>query len=114
MAEQTQAVAQRLGGVRVSVADPNGIVEVTVDSAGELVGVRFTSRVGRVPPEAVSRAVLSALARAKREVADQVQAVIAEMMGADSQAGRAMADRVGAGLRETADRLESSGSDDVS
>jgi DNA-binding protein YbaB len=114
MAEQTQAVAERLGQVRVSVSDPNGIVDVTVDSAGELVGVRFTSRVGRVPPEAVSRAVLSALAEAKRKVADQVQTAIAETMGADSQAGRAMADRVGAGLREAADRLGSENAGDAS
>jgi DNA-binding protein YbaB len=114
MAEQTQVVAERLGGVRVSVSDPNGVVTVTVDSAGELVGVRFTSRIARVRPEVVSLAVLSTLAEAKRKIADQVQTTIAETMGADSQAGRAMADRGGSGLRQAADRLGSSGSDDVS
>ncbi|MEJ2854143.1 MULTISPECIES: YbaB/EbfC family nucleoid-associated protein [unclassified Saccharothrix] len=99
LAADTQAMSERLSGVRVSAADPGGLAEVTVDSTGALVDLRFTDRIQRTAPEAVSRVVLATLAAARRQLADRSQEIIADTIGADSPAGRAIAERVGQQLR---------------
>jgi hypothetical protein len=45
---------------------------VTIDASGALVDVRFTDRIHRVAPDAVARAVMSAVHEAKREAADRL------------------------------------------
>ena len=49
------------------------------------------AHINRTAPEAVSRALMEALAQAKLRVAAQTQEVIAETVGADSETGRAVA-----------------------
>jgi DNA-binding protein YbaB len=101
MAADTQAMSDRLQQVRVTVSDPGGLAEVTVDSTGALVGLRLTERIQRTAPDTVAQAVMSLLQQARGQVASQTQEVIAETMGPDSAAGRAIAEQVGRHLRGT-------------
>lgn len=99
LAADTQAMSERMRAVRVSVADPGGLAEVTVDSTGALVDLRLTDRIQRTAPDEVARAILATLGQARRELADRSEEIIAATVGADSPAGRAIAERVGQQLR---------------
>jgi DNA-binding protein YbaB len=101
LAADTQAMSDRLQQVRVTKSDPAGLAEVTVDSTGALVGLRLTERIQRTAPDTVAQAVMSLLQQARGQVASQSQEVIAETMGPDSAAGRAIAEQVGRHLRGT-------------
>ncbi|MDY7088319.1 MAG: YbaB/EbfC family nucleoid-associated protein [Actinomycetota bacterium] len=95
-AAAAQVMSERLGQARISAADGNGLVEVTIDSGGVLLDVRFTERIQRVPPEAVSRAVMGALGIARNKAARLTKEVIDETLGPDSLAGRMIAEQRGA------------------
>ncbi|TQM83042.1 YbaB/EbfC DNA-binding family protein [Saccharothrix saharensis] len=99
LAADTRVMSERLQGIRVTAGDPGGLAEVTVDSTGAMVDLRLTDRIGRVAPAVVARAILATLGDAKSQVADRTQEIIAETMGPDSAAGKAMADNVGRHLR---------------
>jgi DNA-binding protein YbaB len=99
MAADTQAMSDRLGRLRVTAADGSGLAEVTIDSTGALVGVRFGAGIQRVEPEAVARAVMSALRSAKRTAAERSRQIITETMGSDSVAGQTLAERMDRQLR---------------
>ena len=101
-AADTQAMSDRLAGLRVTAEDGNGIAEVTIDSTGVLVDLRLSERTQRVAPDAVSRAVMSALREARLKAAEQSRRIVEETMGSDSVAARAIADRVEQQLRATA------------
>lgn len=68
LAADTQAMSERLSGVRVSAVDPGGLTEVTVDSTGALVDLRLSDRIQRTAPDTVARAVLTTLAEAAAAV----------------------------------------------
>jgi DNA-binding protein YbaB len=87
----TQEMATRMQALTATASDPNGLATVTVDSSGVLLKADFSARIQRTAPEAVSRALMEALAGAKQRVAAQTQEVIAETVGADSDTGRAVA-----------------------
>jgi DNA-binding protein YbaB len=87
----TQEMATRMRTLTATASDANGLTTVTVDSSGVLLKADFSARIQRTAPEAVSRALMEALAYAKQRVAEQTQAVIAETVGADSDTGRAVA-----------------------
>ncbi|MGH3860122.1 YbaB/EbfC family nucleoid-associated protein [Actinokineospora sp.] len=99
LAADTQAMSTRLQRVQVTAVDPGGLAEVTVDSSGSLVNLRLTDRIHKAAPDAVAQAVMAALRQAREQVAQQSQEVIAETMGPDSAAGRAISERVGRHLR---------------
>lgn len=87
----TQEMASRMRTLSATASDANGLVTVTVDSGGALLGAEFSARIQRTAPEAVSRALMEALAQAKQRVAAQAQEVIADTVGADSATGQAVA-----------------------
>jgi DNA-binding protein YbaB len=99
MAADTQAMSDRLEQLRVTAEDRNGLAEVTIDSTGALVGVRFTERIQRVAPDVVSRAVMSAIREARLTAAERSRQVITETMGSESVAARTIAERVERQLR---------------
>lgn len=109
MAADTRAMSDRLQQLRVTAADDNGLVEVTIDSAGALVDLRLGRQIQRVAPEVVARTIMDTIRDAKGQVADRSQEIIAETVGTGSAAARAIAERVGQQLRgpdpvaETAD-----------
>lgn len=92
-AAAAQVMSERLGQARISAADGNGLVEVTIDSGGVLLDVRFTERIQRVPPEAVSRAVMGALGIARGKAARLTKEIIDETLGPDSVAGRMIVEK---------------------
>lgn len=87
----TQEMATRMRTLAATASDANGLATVTVDSSGVLLKAEFSARIQRTAPEAVSRALMEALAHAKQRVAAQTQEVIADTVGADSATGRAVA-----------------------
>ena len=99
LAADTKAVSDRLGALRTTAEDDNRLAKVTVDATGVLVDVEFSERIQRVAPEAVSRAVMSALRAARLRAAEQSRQIITETMGAESPAARALAERVERQLR---------------
>lgn len=90
MAAATQDMAARMQALTATASDANGLATVTVDSGGGLVAAEFAARIQRTAPEAVSRALMEALAEAKRRIVDQTQEVVAQTVGADSETGRAV------------------------
>ena len=100
LAADTRTMSERFQNVRVTVNDQNGLAQVTVDSTGALVDLRLTDRIHRVPPDEVARAILATLGKARGELADRSQEIIADTVG-DSPAARAIAERVGNQLRGT-------------
>ncbi|MET8122290.1 YbaB/EbfC family nucleoid-associated protein [Micromonospora sp. NPDC005189] len=96
----TDAMSDRIQELRVTLADDNGLVEVTVDSVGALVDLRLTQRIQRVAPDVVARAIMSTIGVAKRQLADRSQEIIGDTLGTESAAARAIAERVGQQLRD--------------
>ncbi len=101
LAADTQTMSARLQEVRVTAADPSGLVEVTIDSTGSLVDLKLTDRMERTKPDVVSRTIMQTLAEAKNQLADRSQQIIAETVGTESPAARAIAESVGNQLRST-------------
>ncbi|WP_433791532.1 YbaB/EbfC family nucleoid-associated protein [Actinoplanes sp. CA-252034] len=89
-ADNARATADRIAAVRATARDGNDLTEVTVDSTGTLLDIRFTDRIHRFPPAAVARAVLDASATARRAAAGQAREIVTETLGADSPAARAI------------------------
>ncbi|SCE83748.1 YbaB/EbfC DNA-binding family protein [Micromonospora chokoriensis] len=99
LATATDAMSDRIQALRVTVADGNGLVEVTVDSVGALVDLQLGQRIQRVAPDVVARTIMNTIGVAKRQLADRAQEIIGETLGTDSPAARAIAERVGQQLR---------------
>jgi DNA-binding protein YbaB len=95
-AANARDAADRIAAVRATAGDGNGLTEVTVDSTGTLLDIRFTDRIHRVPPDAVARAVLAASTAARRTAAEQSRAVVTETLGPDSPAARAITAQIDA------------------
>jgi len=99
MAEDTQAMSQRLGELRVTQHDPNGLTEVSIDSTGALVDLKLTDRIAQVQPDEVARAIMTTLGQARNTLADRSQEIIADTVGTESAAARAIAKSVDGHLR---------------
>lgn len=99
MAEDTEAMRARLQELRVTATDPNGLGEVSVDSTGALVELRLTDRIGQVSPDVVARAIMTTLGEARNRLADRSKEIIADTVGTESVAARAIADSVDRHLR---------------
>jgi len=93
-AARAQAMAEQLQRLRVTAADDNGLAEVTIDSSGVLLDLELTDRIHRYAPDAVARAVLSALRAARQKAARQAHDIAVEAMGPDSLSARTIADRM--------------------
>lgn len=94
LAEDTKLMSDRLESLRVTLADANGLVTVTVDSTGNLLDMVFTERIKRQTPEVVSRTAMETIREAKRQVAAQSTEIIEATLGPDSVAAQAIAERV--------------------
>ncbi|OLF06548.1 hypothetical protein BLA60_31790 [Actinophytocola xinjiangensis] len=99
MAQDTEAMSQRLRELRVTASDPNGLSQVSVDSTGALVDLRLTDRIAQVPPDEVARAIMTTLGQARNTLADRSQQIIADTVGTESPAARAIASSVDTHLR---------------
>ncbi|MGK5680246.1 YbaB/EbfC family nucleoid-associated protein [Actinoplanes sp. URMC 104] len=94
MAARAAAMSAQMERLRVTARDGNGLAEVTIDSAGVLVGLELTDRIHRFEPAVVARAVMSALREARARAADRAHDIAVETMGPDSLSARTIADRL--------------------
>jgi len=93
-AARAQAMAEELERLRTTGTDDNGLAEVTIDSSGVLLDLELTERIHRYAPDAVARAVLSALREARQKAARRAHDIAVETMGPDSLSARTIADRM--------------------
>lgn len=100
MATRTQEMSGQLERLHVTLADDNGLVEVTVDAAGVLLDLRLSARIQRTAPDVTATAILETLKQARAQLAQRSQEIIAETMGPGSAAGREITERVGRQLQD--------------
>lgn len=103
LAADTKAMSDRFQQLEVTRKDRDGLVEVTVDSTGALVGLKLSREIDRSSPDVIAATIMSTIREAKSEVAERSQEIIAETVGTESPAARAIAERVGDHLRGTRD-----------
>jgi DNA-binding protein YbaB len=106
LASDTKAMSDRFQALQVTKKDTNGMAEVTVDSTGSLIGLKLTREIERASPDVVAATIMSMIRDAKTELAERTQEIVAETIGTESAAGRAIAERVGQHLRGPKDDEE--------
>jgi DNA-binding protein YbaB len=105
-AARAAAMSEQLARLRVTKRDTNDLAEVTIDSAGVLVGLELTDRIRRFEPAVVARAVMSALREARAQAADRAHDIAVETMGPDSLSARTLAERMRQALERADDNDE--------
>ncbi|MET8307243.1 YbaB/EbfC family nucleoid-associated protein [Micromonospora sp. NBC_00389] len=112
LAADTKAMSDRFQQLRITEADSNRMVEVTIDPAGALVDLHLSRQIQRVEPDVVARTIMNTIRAAREKLADRSQEIIAETVGTESAAAREIAERVGQQLRPAP--VAESGDDDRS
>ena len=84
-AERYRAMQAQVGQVSATEASQDGLVTVTVDSAGNVTDLRITDKVREMSGEQVASAVLLTLRRAQARLPEKLAAVMAETIGDDPQ-----------------------------
>jgi DNA-binding protein YbaB len=112
LAADTKAMSDQFQDLQVTLRDPKGMAEVTVDSSGSLVDLRLTREIQYAEPNAVARTIMDTVRAAKAELADRSQEIIEETVGTESAAARAIAARVGHHLRGSDGTDEANGESD--
>ncbi|SEP39242.1 YbaB/EbfC family nucleoid-associated protein [Amycolatopsis saalfeldensis] len=82
-AERYQAMQAATSQVSVSESSPDGMISVTVDSAGNVTDLRITDGVRESTGAKVAAAVLSTLRRAQARLPERLGEVMAETIGDD-------------------------------
>lgn len=98
LADDTLSMSQQLQGVRIVAKDPSGMAEVTIDSTGAMVNLKLTDRITPASPEAVAAAIMATLADARRQLAQRSKEIVADTIGTDTAAGRAIVESVSRSL----------------
>lgn len=99
LAADTKAMSDRFQQLQVTKKDRDGMAEVTVDSTGSLVGLKLSREIDRSAPDVIAATIMSTIRAAKAELAERSQEIVAETVGTESAAARAIAERVGEQLR---------------
>lgn len=99
LAADTKSMGEQMRQLRIVASDPERMTEVTIDSTGSLVALRLTDRIDRVTPDVVASTIMATIRAARNQLADKSQQIIAETMGTESAAARAISDSVGQHLR---------------
>jgi DNA-binding protein YbaB len=84
-AERYRAMQAQVGQVSATESSQDGLVTVTVDSAGNVTDLRITDKVREMSGEQVASAVLRTLRRAQSRLPEKLAAVMAETIGDDEQ-----------------------------
>jgi len=99
LAADTKTMSDRFQQLQVTRKDRDGLVEVTVDSSGSLLALKLSKEIDRASPDVLAATIMSTIREAKNDLADRSQEIIAETVGTESPAARAIAERVGEHLR---------------
>jgi DNA-binding protein YbaB len=84
-AERYQAMQAQVGQVSVTERSKDGLVSVTVDSAGNVTDLRITDAVRGMSGEQVAAAVLSTLRQAQSRLPERLSEVMAATIGDDQR-----------------------------
>jgi len=84
----------RLAALSATATDEDGVVTVTVGSSGLVTGLRLDDRVRQLSGATISDEILRTMRRAQAALADQVAVAVDETVGADTEDGRAVLDRL--------------------
>lgn len=84
-AQRYQAMQAAVGQVSVTESSKDGMVTVTVDSAGNVTDLRITDRVRELSGTQVATAVLTTLRRAQSRLPERLGEVMASTIGDDKQ-----------------------------
>lgn len=95
LATDTKSMSEQLQGLRIVAKDPAGMAEVTIDSTGSMVNLKLTDRITPAGPEAVSAAIMATLADARKQLAERSKEIVADTIGTETAAGRAIVESVG-------------------
>lgn len=82
-AERYQAMRERAGQVSVSASSPDELVTATVDSAGNVTGLRITDEARNLSGERIAAAVLDTIRRAQAKLPERLAEVMEETIGSD-------------------------------
>ncbi|WP_406632386.1 YbaB/EbfC family nucleoid-associated protein [Amycolatopsis sp. WGS_07] len=82
-AQRYQEMQSAVGRVSVTESSRDGLVTVTVDSAGNATDLRITDKVRELSGEQVAAAVLTTLRRAQARLPERLGEVMAETIGDD-------------------------------
>ncbi|MCU1687967.1 MAG: hypothetical protein JWQ81_8706 [Amycolatopsis sp.] len=82
-AQRYQAMQEAVGQVSVTESSKDGMVTVTVDSAGNPTDLRITDRVRELSGAQVAAAVLTTLRRAQARLPERLGEVMTETIGDD-------------------------------
>ena len=83
-------LAEQVAQVSLTAANQDGSVEVTVDSAGAMTGLRLSEATRKRPADELSQEILTVMRRAQAKLAARVGDIAATTVGADSESGRAL------------------------
>jgi DNA-binding protein YbaB len=89
-AAQARELASRLGALTASTHSDDGLVSVTVGSSGGLTDLELKEAIRERPAAETARAILATLRDAQTSLTAAATAVTAEMVGADSETGKAV------------------------
>ncbi|MEU7784794.1 YbaB/EbfC family nucleoid-associated protein [Amycolatopsis sp. NPDC049159] len=86
IARRAAEAKARLERVSATASSPDGAVTVTVNTSGALQELTFGSRADELPRARLAQAVLAAAKRAQVDAAQQLTAIMAPVIGTDSDA----------------------------
>ena len=102
-ASRARALSARVAGLTARASSSGGLVEVTVSGQGLMTGLWMDDAIRRQPAADTAASVLAALRAAQAALAARVADAVAETVGIDSPAGRAVLASYGSSLRGPSD-----------
>jgi DNA-binding protein YbaB len=91
---KSDAIRENLAHLQVTERSPDGQITVTVNDAGNLVGLQLGQALQRKDGAVVAQDIMRTLQAAQSRVANAVQESMAPLMGADSEAMHLMMDKL--------------------
>jgi len=95
LAADTKSMSAQLQGLRIVAKDSAGMAEVTIDSTGSMTDLKLTDRMTGARPETVAATIMATLAEARKQLAERSKEIVADTIGTDTAAGRAIVESVG-------------------
>lgn len=89
-AERTREMAARVSTIKASAESRDGVVRVTVDSAGTPVDIALAPAVESWAAARIAAEIMSTMRQAQAELPRRVEEVAATTVGADSETARTL------------------------
>jgi hypothetical protein len=91
-AARARELSNRVTGLTATASSSDGLVEVTVSSAGAPTGLYLDEATRRRPAADTAAQILATMRSAQKSLAERVAAVVDETVGRESAAGKAVID----------------------